>query len=230
MEKVWIIGVGGFGLRAAKYLLNQHQGFQVELVDRDREKLDQAKDLDCKRIQADGIDFLNASIKPGNMSVWVVPAVPVHLAWEWCCQQFGKEPLPPEIIPFELDGLLPNAMRGTGKDLYVSHADFYCPANCSEPDDFCTVTGEPRKQDMYKLLSGLRFQNFHPLVIQSHQLGPGVGGYRLGDLCALPGKISRANGPCLLCTACRCHGVITGVPPLSPGFRINHGIKTGSLV
>jgi len=216
MEIVWIIGAGGFGLRAAKYLLHHHKGFQVVLVDRDREKLDQAEALDCTKVCGDGIDFLNANIKPGNMSAWIVPAVPVHLAWEWCCRQFGQEVLSPEALPFEIERFLPNPMRGAGKDLYVSHADFYCPANCSEPDDFCTVTGEPRKQDMYKLLAGLRFQNFHALVIQSHQLGPGVGGYRLGELFALPKKISQVNGPCLLCTACRCHGVITGVPTSIP--------------
>jgi NAD(P)-dependent dehydrogenase (short-subunit alcohol dehydrogenase family) len=82
MEIVWIISAGGFGLRAAKYLLHQQKGFQVVLVDRDREKLDQAEDLDCIRTQADGIEFLNANIKPGNYSAWIVPAVPVHLAWE----------------------------------------------------------------------------------------------------------------------------------------------------
>ena len=203
-------------MRAAKYLLHHHKGFQVVLVDRDREKLDQAEDLDCTLVHGEGVDFLNARITPGNMSAWVVPAVPVHLAWEWCRLQFGLESLPSMTLPSDIERLLPNPMRGAGNDLYVSHADFMCPANCSEPDDFCTVTGEPRKQDMYKLLAGLRFQNFHPLVIQSHQLGPGVGGYRLGALSVLPEKIKQAKGQCLLCTACRCHGVITGVPSSIP--------------
>ncbi|MBT4089646.1 MAG: hypothetical protein HOE30_14255 [Deltaproteobacteria bacterium] len=42
------------------------------------------------------------------------------------------------------------------------------------------------------------------------RLAPGVGGYRPEDLYNLSGKINRVKGSLLICTACRCHGVITG--------------------
>jgi len=212
METVWVIGAGRFGLRAAKYLQKQHNGFQVVLVDQDQKKLDQARELGCIKEHADGIAYLNAHLKSEKLPAWIVPALPVHLAWQWCRRQLEPMLLTQIDIPGEIDGLLPNPMRGQQNDIYVSHADFICPENCSEPHDICTVTKQMRKQDMYKLLSKLRLNNFSSLVIQSLQLGPGVGGYSPGDLFSLLGEIEKKilKGPFLVSTACRCHGVITG--------------------
>ena len=210
METVWIIGVGHFGLRAAKLLSKRHNNLKIVLVDPDREKLDQARDLNCIIEQADGIAYLNTNLKSGDLPAWIVPALPVHLAWEWCRRQFEPLMLDPLAISSEIDRQLPNPMRGSDGDIYVSHADFICPANCSEPHDICTVTRQPRKQDMYKLISQLVFKDFFPLVIQSRQLGPGVGGYSPGALFSLLERIKEGKGPFLLSTACRCHGVITG--------------------
>jgi hypothetical protein len=210
METIWIMGAGRFGLRAATYLLKQHTAFDIVLVDRDRQKLDQAEGLDCITARKDGIVYLNTHLKSGNLPTWIVPALPVHLAWEWCRTQLGPKLLDPLDISSEIDGLLPNPMHGPGGDIYVSHADFICPSNCNEPHDFCTVTREPRKQEMFDLLSQLRFENFSSQVIESCQLGPGIGGYRPEALFSLLEKIKTLKGPILLSTACRCHAVITG--------------------
>jgi len=210
METVWIIGGGRFGLRAAKYLLKQDKAFQVVLVDRDQKKLDQARELNCMTELADGIAYLNIHLKSGNLPAWIVPALPVHLAWEWCRMQLGQKVLIPLDISSEIDGLLPNPMRGPEGNIYVSHADFICPAHCNEPHDTCTVTQQPQKLEMFKLLSQLRFKDFSSLVIQSHQLGPGVGGYGPGALFSLIERIEVQKDPFLLSTACRCHAVISG--------------------
>ena len=114
-------------------------------------------------------------------------------------------------MPPELETAVPNPIRGPEGNLYVSHADFKCPADCDEPRDICTVTRQMRKQDMFELVGNLYFEQFSALNIRSHQLGPGIGGYRPEQLFHLIGNVKRAQGPILLSTACRCHGVITGL-------------------
>ncbi len=95
--------------------------------------------------------------------------------------------------------------------MYVSHADFYCPEDCAEPRDICTVTQEPRKRNMFELLGEVDLPPFQSLVIRSRQLGPGIGGYRPERLLELLSLVNQAAGPLLVSTACRCHGVITAM-------------------
>ncbi len=207
MENIWIIGAGAFGLRAAKLLTAQGNSHEITLVDQDRSALDQAKELGCDIEIGDGIGFLTAQLKPNNGPDWIVPAVPVHLAWEWCTRV--SPGLNPMEIPPGLDRKLPNFMTGKNRDIYSSHADFICPPNCDEPDRNCTVTGLPRKQAMYELLAGLSCDRYTSLVIQSRQLGPGLGGYRPASLFSLKDRIEKARGPVLVGTACKCHGVVS---------------------
>jgi hypothetical protein len=211
MKQVWIIGSGRFGLRAARFLgKDKSRKMDVTLVDRDRQSLEKAGSLGCTPVAGDGVDFLFQEMTRTRGPDWVVPAVPVHLAWEWCRLTLGTNRLVSCPLPDEIDGCLPHPMRGTDNQIYVSHADFLCPPNCSEPDDKCTVTGQPRKPDMFRLIAELNFPDVVPFVIQSRQLGPGVGGYAPADLYALADRISRHTGQCLAATACRCHGVISG--------------------
>ncbi len=108
--------------------------------------------------------------------------------------------------------MLPRPVRGPVGDIYVTHADFLCPDDCPEPALTCTVTKEPRQPDMYGLLERIRFQNFEPVVVQSRQLGPGVGGYRPDALFTLLSRLEKeSGGTYLAATACRCHGVLTGI-------------------
>jgi hypothetical protein len=209
METIWIIGAGQFGMRAVTSLSRRYKNLKILLVDQDCEKLDQASELDCITVHSDGVVYLETHLKP-SLSTWIVPAVPIHLVWEWCRRQLGPDVLTPVNISSGIDGQLPHPMRGSNGEIYVSHADFICPINCSEPHDICTVTQQPRKQEMFKLLAKLRFKDFSSLVIQSHQLAPGVGGYSSEALFSLLKKIEGVKGPFLYSTACRCHGVITG--------------------
>jgi len=210
METIWIIGAGGFGMRAVTALARRHKNLEILLVDRDFETLDKASGLACITVHSEGVDYLETHLKPGNLPLWIVPAVPIHLAWEWCRRQLGPEAITPVTLSSGIDGQLPYPMRGSNGDLYVSHANFICPINCSEPDEICTVTQQPRRQEMFKLLAQLQFENFSSLVLQSQQLAPGVGGYSSAALFSVLKKIEGQKGPFLLSTACRCHGVITG--------------------
>jgi hypothetical protein len=211
MTQVWIIGSGRFGLRAARVMLEQNKpAIDVTLVDRDRSCLDKAAALGCTTVIGDGGDFLFREMTRNRQPDWVVPAVPVHLAWEWCRLTLGPGRLLSYLLPEAIDARLPHPVRGTDNQIYVSHADFLCPPNCSEPEDRCTVTGKPRKKEMFRVIAELNFPQMVPFVIQSRQLGPGVGGYPPADLYALADRISRHRGVCLVATACRCHGVISG--------------------
>lgn len=217
MEKIWIIGAGKFGIRTVKQLAQKDQPYSITLVDSDETAIARARDLDCKVIAGDGSLFLTEHLIRGREPDWIVPALPVHLAYEWCALKIGKDRLVPFALPKEADDLLPNPFRGAENQIYVSHADFICPPNCNEPDDRCTKTGEPRKEDMFALLARLDIRGVTPFVVRSHQLGPGVGGYRPAVLYDLLDRLRLHRGRCCIATACRCHGVISGGRVLSEG-------------
>jgi hypothetical protein len=211
MEKIWIIGAGHFGRRALRKLSENRKKRHFVLADPVKENVEQGNFLNCEFEQTDGIAFLNQHLFPGTEPDWIIPALPLHLAAEWCLLRLGKEracrlPLPPEI-----EAQIPNAMRGATGDIYASHATFRCPDDCAEPLDICTVTQMPRKRNMFELLEDVRLPGFHSLVIRSFQLGPGVGGYRPVQLFDLIKAAENAENKLLISTACRCHGVMTGV-------------------
>jgi len=210
MKLIWVIGVGQFGYHAVKSLSKRHKNWHFVLVDPVEENLLKARGVNRTIEKADGVAFLNEHLRTGNLPSWIIPALPVHLAAQWCHVRMGLDKLSRVEIPLEIDLILPNPMRGIDGDLYVSNADFICPGNCNEPDDFCTVTKKPRKQDMYVTLGNVELKPFKSIVVQSRQLGPGVGGYKPAQLFSLLEKIDRINGKFLLSTACRCHGVMTG--------------------
>ena len=215
MKKIWIIGLGQFGLHAVRYLSKKNKDTQFVLVDAQEANLRQAAGPNRNLERADGVAFLKRNLHTDQEPDWIIPAVPIHLAAEWCFlrqkpSRFSRVPLPAEIKP-----LLPNPMEAPNGDIYVSHADFRCPGDCPEPLNICTVTQKPRKRNMFDLLTEIKLAAFQPLVIQSHQLGPGIGGYRPVMLFELLERIKQASSNLLVSTACRCHGVITGMARIS---------------
>jgi hypothetical protein len=222
MENVWIIGAGRFGSLAVNRLSGQHGDWKFLLVDPVKERLIRLKGThitsnltcgvppDVTVEHADGIRFLYDHLTPRTRVSWIIPCLPVHLAWEWCALKLGPDRLVRTPLSSGVDDLLPNPFHGENGDVYASNADFLCPDNCLEPEELCTVTGHPRKKDMFKRLEGLVYQDFLPMVVRSRQLGPGIGGYRPEQLFSLLGKIKARKGRLLVCTACRCHGVMTG--------------------
>ena len=213
MEKIWIIGAGHFGLLALKRLSASRKDRHFTLVDPARKALDSLSSERVDTEQADGVTFLAHHLRQQDAPDWIIPALPVHLAAEWCLARSGPERLRRISLPPETDLLLPNPMRGESGDVYVSHATFLCPDDCPEPRNICTVTQQPRKQNMSDLLGGVSLPGFDALVIQSRQLGPGVGGYRPASLFRLLSQVEKSEKNLLMSTACRCHGVITGLKP-----------------
>jgi hypothetical protein len=214
MEEVWIIGVGHFGWLAFQRLSKSRKKRHFVLVDPVKENLLRCNGPNLTLEQADGVDFLEQNLFVRNGPDWIIPALPVHLSAEWLLVRMGPARLQRLALPSEMESLLPNPIRGSDGNLYVSHADFRCPDDCAEPRDICTVTKKPRKQNMFEILRDIEPPPFQPLVIRSCQLGPGIGGYRPKHLFALLDKVEQARGHLLLSTACRCHGVMTGLKRL----------------
>jgi hypothetical protein len=211
MEEIWIIGVGHFGRIAFQRLSQDGNDRHFILVDPLEEHLLRCKSPTATLEVSDGMDFCQKHLKKGHHPDWIIPALHVHLAAEWILLHLGPKRLRRIPMPAEFEVLVPNPIRGPEGNLYVSHADFRCPADCDEPRDICTVTQNRRQQNMFELLGDLDIEPFKALTVRSYQLGPGIGGYRPEQLFETMRQVKQARGPIALSTACRCHGVITGL-------------------
>ena len=214
MEEIWIIGVGRFGQIAFHRLSEAGKDRHFILVDPVADNLKRCKSATARLENSDGVEFLEKNLTRGRKPDWIIPALPVHLAAEWFLLHMGPSKLKRLPLPSELDGMVPNPIRGSEGNLYVSHADFKCPADCDEPRDICSITRKMRHQNMYDLLLNLSIKPFNSLNMRSYQLGPGIGGYRAEQLLEIKATVEQATGPVLLSSACRCHGVITGLERL----------------
>ena len=151
---------------------------------------------------------------PNNLKIqeypdWIIPAIPVHVSYEWIKIKLQKERRLVTIeVPQKLIMTLPNPFKGKDGEIYISNADFICPENCPEPDEICTYTGKPRPKSLYKALESIQYNDFLSVVIQSRQLLPGLGGYTPKALFEALTEIAASRTPVLLSTACRCHGVM----------------------
>ena len=209
MKSIWIIGAGSFGLRAAKMLEKRCR--QVVLIDLNKENCKNDFSTEWLFVEQDGADFLYKNLSENQSPSWIVPAVPIHLAVEWCLLKIGSENIRRISLPDDISQKLPNPVLGKNGDMYVSHANFRCPETCNEPDDYCSITRTSRKSSMFDMLSDFWFPPFRSLVIRSYQLAPGVGGYRPEQLFCLTEAVATTGGQLMIATACRCHGVVTGL-------------------
>lgn len=209
MNEYWIIGAGKFGRQALNVLAERRRGNCFVVVDKDRAALDRVRSSRAETICADGIDFLERRLANRNHPDWIVPCLPVHLAFEWVRRQLESthalELLP---IPEAVRKALPHPFEGNGGELYISYADFVCPDDCPEPADICTVTGRPRPAALYNSIAGFPARKVHPVVVRSRQLSPGVGGYQPQALFDALEQVRVLSGTIVLATACRCHGVL----------------------
>jgi TrkA-N domain len=203
----WILGAGRFGRLAVERLLARREPPRLVVVDQNPDKLLLLTDRPVERVNEDAFGFLRANLEEGPD--WIVPAVPIHVAFVWLAAELagvGQVAILP--VPIAVDAQVPNAWRDGKGGLYTSVATFRCPDNCSEPRDRCTATGLRRSDDLFTLLAGIRVPGSVPLVVRSHQLAAGVGGYRPSALRHLLRDAEAATGSVLVATACRCHGVI----------------------
>lgn len=212
METVWIIGAGRFGGAAAEKLSGKHPDrLKIVLVDPLEEHLAECSGPGRELVQAGGVEFLHERLSETCFPDWIIPALPVHLAAEWCLKRLEAKGLARTTVPDPVPPRLPNPIFGNNGDLYISFARFRCPPDCPEPPDICTVTGKPRPEPLYARLQSISCPPFVSLTIRSVQLAPGCGGYRPEALIDLMEQAGAAPQGALISTACACHGVMTAV-------------------
>lgn len=209
VENYWIIGGGKFGLRAARALGKKQPLTNLTIVEKEKAVCRQLGRLGFETVCMDGIQYLERNLLNESYPDWIVPAIPLHAAFEWIRTKLSKTRIVQIIpVPEDLVTELPNPIKAESGQLYISIADFKCPENCSEPDDICTHTGKPRLMVLHEFLQSIQRKQVKTVVIRSRQLAPGVGGYTPRDLFAALKDIEAAKGPVSLSTACSCHGIL----------------------
>ncbi|MGW8302956.1 MAG: NAD-binding protein [Desulfobacterales bacterium] len=209
MDNVWIIGGGKFGLRAAKTLSKKHPLASLIIVEKEKTVCRQVERLGFEAVCRDGIQYLERNLASAPHPDWIVPAIPLHTAYEWIRTKLSKNHnVQKTAVPEDLVNELPHPIKAESGRLYISIADFKCPGNCPEPDEICTHTGKPRLMVLHEFLKSIQRKDLKTVVIRSHQLAPGVGGYPPHALFAALSAIEAAQAPILLSTACSCHGVM----------------------
>lgn len=207
---VWILGAGRFGRLAAERLLRDGKT-QAVMVDASAQRLREIpKKEGLLRVRGDVFVFLSNQYLTDDQ--WIIPAVPVHVAYGWILMELGKRGFVRRIpVPQEVDAQVPHPVRSPSGTLYASHADFRCPDDCPEPEDFCTITKKPRPEKLYQILQKLSIADCRTVVVQSRQLAPGVGGYTGAQLKEAVAAIACLPGSYVVGTSCSCHAVIDAV-------------------
>ena len=209
MKTYWVIGGGRFGLNAAQKIRTREPDADIRIVEQTLTICRQIEELGFETFCGEGIQYLVRNLINEDYPDWIIPAIPLHVAFEWIQGKLSSKYETEVIaIPDELERRLPHPIRGDQGQLYVSNADFVCPDNCSEPEDICTYTGEPRPRILNAYLKKIHYQNFISVVICSQQLLAGVGGYTPKALFQGLEKIKTEAKPVILSTACYCHGVV----------------------
>ena len=212
MQHFWIIGGGKFGLKAAKELHKANPSDQITLVEQEKTVCRQIRKLGYQTVCMEGLQYLDRHLISAHYPDWIVPAIPLHVAYEWIRAKMSARYVIERItVPNDLVAALPNPINPETGQLYISIADFKCPESCPEPDEICTHTGKPRSMILHEFLKSIQLKDFKSVVIRSHQLAPGVGGYTPRALFAALNEIEAAQEPVLLSTACSCHGVMDAV-------------------
>jgi hypothetical protein len=211
MKKIIILGAGKFGTKAALSLKSRYNNVMITVVDSNRSFLSKISEKGINTVLSDAILFLLNYSDKDKKDVFIVPAVPIHVAFEWIKDKLSVD-YKIEIIDIckKLKDIFVLSIVGKKGELYVSNADFICPDNCNEPSDICTYTQKPRPLIVYEKLKSFKYKNYQSNVIFSRQAAPGVGGYKLDVLYSSLYNIKKAETPIFLSTACKCHGIVNG--------------------
>jgi len=215
MERIHIIGCGKFGQRALEFFASEMPDSNLVLVDSAAAHLAAAKAL----LEKYGVKFSPSTRDAVSYIVdllaeadscrdnWIIPTVPLHLAFAVLVEVTGRRPLQWQHKP-----VLPNLFTGERDELYSSLADFLCSPSCPQPRRYCFHTKVKRRVSLLRWLSDLEYQvagrTVPSIILPSTQIGPGLGGFPLRRLLRIVDFVqNRCSGPLLFSTACRCHGV-----------------------
>jgi hypothetical protein len=207
-REIKVLGGGRFGMLAAERLRRLFPDAQMSIVERDADRIsDIAGDLGIPVEEEDSVGSISR-VPPAD-HLWLIPAVPVHVGFEWAIKNLGRiADVHRLVVPAEVDLMVPNPIRVPAGTLYASFATFICPDFCNEPEQLCTHTGKERAGNLYEVFGSVLVPEFEVAVLRSWQLAPGVGGYPGRSLNRLLAGIGSKPGRYLVATSCRCHGVM----------------------
>jgi hypothetical protein len=213
LNQVFIVGFGKFGRLALTQGIRRWRKDRIWIIDSRPEALiNRALGASVGiRILADGPLFLTHFQKWIGDEDWIIPAIPIHLAWSWLglnlkTPQGYRAVLPPE----NFGKALPFHQINT-QGLYLSYADFLCPEKCPSPKHHCYKTKEKRAVPLWKFITDQQDLKGSLGVIESRQIAPGVGGYAFKELKRIRDLARKTAPPFFVATACRCHGVMHGM-------------------
>ncbi|MHC1729988.1 MAG: hypothetical protein AB9866_28985 [Syntrophobacteraceae bacterium] len=207
-REIRILGAGRFGRIAAERLKRRFPDAAFLIADSDSEKvLRISEEFNMRGEVVESVRSLTRDRV--SEDVWLIPAVPVHMGFEWLLHELNrtvkaKKTPAPEGVELQL----PNPLRSPAGTLYASFATFICPDHCSEPAEICTHTGSARPGNLYEVFGSVLVPEYTVVVLRSWQLAPGVGGYPARSLNELLSGIRAKPGKYLVATSCRCHGVM----------------------
>ena len=207
-ESIWVIGGGKFGRLAVRLLHKETPSATIIVVDH---KLISDLPPDIEVVCGEGVEWLAEQRFSESLVTKIIPVIPVHLTAEWLKLKLGADggSLSSVEISENLLQQLPHPIRVRPDKIVISHADFICPENCSEPDTLCTYTQQLRPPSLYGVLETMDWGDLTPIIVRSRQFAPGVGGFYLKDLWNLLIRAKSLPGvPLLIGTACKCHGVL----------------------
>ena len=143
-DLAWIIGGGRFGIMAARILASENPPETILVVDREPSALEPAGPLGVRTELSDGLDFLVKNLSPDNSPVWVVAAVPFHLAYKWLLKKLPTE-TEPFPVPASLVEDLPHPLPSGDGGFFISYATFTCPPDCPSPRISALLPAGPAK-------------------------------------------------------------------------------------
>lgn len=209
-RRFFVIGAGRFGKKACLHLLKGPRR-QVVAVDPDKKSLLWAKEAKIEFYQLEGVSFLVHPPFKIDPDDFIIPALPIHLAAYWVLE---KRPYNLDLtigeMPEDITVQLPGALRLSDRSYATTHANFLCPEGCKEGKT-CPVTGMARKRPLYEILKEIKTNRALIHVIQSRQLGPGMGGYKMKELLNLMDLPWKEHQSIMIATACRCHGIVSNI-------------------
>lgn len=209
-RQIRILGAGRFGKLAAERLRRRFPDAILSITERDAAKADELSDLGIAIEMEDSVQ--NICRVPPADDAWLVPAVPVHVGFEWLLNTLKRTTQVHRLpVPKDVDPKVPNPIRTASGTIYTSFATFICPDYCSEPGEICTKTGKMRPGNLYEVLNSVFVPGYDVAVLRSWQLAPGVGGYPGISLRELHWLVGSKPGRYLIATSCRCHGVVNAL-------------------
>ena len=218
MTDIWIIGAGRFGKKAVHAMKHRHPHAALTVVDICPQACDAIAGPVITTICMDGIAYLHRFLKDDTTPDWIVPVIPIHMAFEWMRLKLSPAyRVEPVEIPEMVRTSLPNVYPGRPGEIFTSVASFICPENCPEPSAICTYTRNPRTQILHQTIQSLSCPPFVVVSLQSRQLAPGIGGIRPSCLWKALRTVQMSRFPVLLSTACKCHGVVQAFTAIPSG-------------